>query len=1355
MLSGGMKRRLSLLLACLGDPCVLLLDEPTSGCDSFTRELVRKDIIGRKHSCAILISTHHIDDVEIISDKVWFLNEHSLIYNGPLVNLHDEQQQQGQSSYYQARPAPGTSALQSRSEFLSSFVEFSTSSHSVMENFLRIFPDQPPSSLTSSTFGTIHSWSISMNSHRNRATLHQFIESLESQGNSQWSIVSPNAYKSLSRMYDITETKYQLGDPLEETHGETPGAGHTSSWGNISWERILLPEWFVSSQFGLACRRCYHLLKLRVLEVKSQSSQFLISQLLLPFFIVLFLVFACGDVRYPKLELQSASIGGIGEILIANGGYRNRSSVDLESVLVMESESLRMKELDHSLMTDATPAAAVCNDSLVWKGAKSSDELFTELSEEYFRHTSNRWASFVLDDTVDQWLQSRVRIPKGSLQLSFDQIMDTLSDLRETICQNFTTQQDPTATGSSREGSRGGNSGVSSMVSSHKIQFCSQLLSSIEFSVVNETMVPSSTHGSSNVTTSTVSGGEEGGVHEVFMITVYQSLHANLTMMTNISTDHSSPIFLKEIAPYIYSSFQSNPPHPPLASNSSSPSSSSASSGFLNTRKEIGTPSYSLFSHPFDDATDSSSTYIERGYLGALMIILYLLLVSSVSVKFITNNNSSGVKTQVHLCGVSPLLYWLSNFIADSLSLFLSYLCIFLAILFGGAPIRNFFFLDDSGSLFLLSLLVFSFASVASNYSLAVLSKDQISSQLLSLVSSICCGLFLKFFISLQGTISPYPLISTLCTLLSPSYALTSCLFELFTRYVKQLGKSVGIIERDVVLDLNAIYFPISVMCAQTIAYLLLTILIDTHWYPLLCSLQSAWDSCSSSLYSSFSSSVLLRRTRSLSTNLHVSIRERLFQYIHLAASQDSPPPSFVPPLSSPSHSSLHTSPLPSPSIGRGLEKAIISSMTPPSSPQLQRHPAMSHGSSHALLSLQNLSVKYPLATTEALKSLNLELSSGERVALMGINGGGKSSLFKTLSTTETIPVSGSAHLCHCHTVHDHWRLGQVSAVGYVPQEGGLLEYLTVREVLDFFGGLRSQNRDTHHPRHPPALALVGSTSGSTRGSSTSVSILPKKYESYLIQSLSGGNKKKLSVVLSNLNSPAILLLDEPSSGVDPAAAERIVSYLSNLPRDQSILYASHRLDECLRICHRVLMLYGGRMQFDGNLTVLDSISDLFYQIDVQLFLLPPSVASSSSSRSFSSSSSPERAQQMIAMGDFLELLRQSFQKVLRGETQRQREGKGGQGGEEEGQKGEGDVLERAVVYNESLVRITLEKNRIPFSSAWTIFEQFSVEGLIQKYSFRKMDLEEIFAIILSTDSLPPPQSVATHPHREHEEEQR
>jgi ABC-type multidrug transport system ATPase subunit len=1252
MLSGGMKRRLSLLLACLGDPCVLLLDEPTSGCDSYTRELVRKDIIGKKHSCAILISTHHIDDVEIISDQVWFLNEHNLIYNGPLVDLHDTHHRTevpGNNEFYQAQTS--TPRISFPRASLSSVVEFSTSSSKIQRDFLDVFPDQrlSTSTSTSSHSGTVHSWSLSMSSPNHRSTLHQFIERLESQGFSQWSLVSPNAYKSLSRMYDITEATYQQLEPHEDE-------AHSEQNRDPCLSQCHMPPGNVE----IASRRLFHLIKLRALEVRSQPSQFLLTQLMVPFFVVLFLVFACGDVRYPKLQLQSESIGGIGEILVMNGknGTDNRAA---RSVLWEESQRRRKRQ------NSTLDCAVHDEDSLVWKGSQSSDQLFTELSKEYFDHRSNRWASFVVDDTIDQWLQSRVRIPKESLQLSFDEILSTLSHLQSVVCENQ-TQKDPLHL----------DPRVSSKISSNKIKFCSHL-SSIEFNLMNETSSASASH-SQNLT-----HGRGNLTHdrEVLVITAYQSLHSNLTMMTNITTDHGSPIFLKEIAPYIYNSFQSfGEGGLGLDTNST----------ILNAWNEIdGTPpSYSLFSHPFDDATNSSSSYIERGYLGALLVILYILLISSVSVKFITNNNHSGAKTQIHLCGVSPLIYWIANFLFDSFLLLLTLSSIYLAILLGGAPIRNFFFLNDSGILFFASLGTFSCASVAANYSFAVLSHDQISSQLFALMTAISSGIFLKLFISLQGSVFPFPQISSLCLYLSPSYAFSSCLFEMFTRYVKLLGKSVGIISSDTVpLSMQAVYFPLVVMCFQTLFYLILTVVIDTHWYPLVCRLQSLWDQ-----FHHWIEGPRIRtdgRVRSLS---FVSVKETLFHYIDVATSVRKVR---VATLNGDSDQ-LQQSPadlwtLPSEPIGKTLERAISLSKSPPPSPLSERY---SH-SQHSLLFLDNLSVKYPFAATETLKALDLKINSGERVALMGINGGGKSSLFKTLSTKEMTPVSGRAILDGCDTVTDSWRLGEIHAIGYVPQEGGLLEYLTVKEALDFFTGLRETQSETlNSSRHQHHQGIIQA-------------ILPKKYLPYAIKSLSGGNKKKLSVVLSNLNSPSLLLFDEPSSGVDPAAAERIISYLANLPPHQAMIFASHRLDECLRICRRVFMLYGGRIQFDGDMTILDSISDLFYQIDVSLVSKVIKDGDLSSPRS---PSPPEDHTALVS--EFLDCFRESLQ--------RQHSSLSNGGGE----------LERVVVYNPSLVRMTLEKNLVPFSRAWTILDQMSQRGAIDKYSFRRMDMEEIFAIILS-----------------------
>lgn len=269
-------------------------------------------------------------------------------------------------------------------------------------------------------------------------------------------------------------------------------------------------------------------------------------------------------------------------------------------------------------------------------------------------------------------------------------------------------------------------------------------------------------------------------------------------------------------------------------------------------------------------------------------------------------------------------------------------------------------------------------------------------------------------------------------------------------------------------------------------------------------------------------------------------------------------------------------------------------------------------------------------------------------------------------------PVGGDLSVCGLNTVSDHWTIAKCGAVGYVPQEGGLLEFMTVQEAIDLFAGLR---------------ATTSSSLDQADAYKQFYSILPHKYFSYTIKSLSGGNKRKLAVVLSNINSPALLLLDEPSSGVDPAAAERIVQYLCDLPTRQGLLFASHRLDECLRVCERALMLLDGRKQFDGSMAALDSVADLFYQVDVYILI--------------------DQESTRPHMETFLDI----FIGYLNCHI----------------------TTERIVVYSPSLVRLTLEKAVAPYSETWGALDRLQGDNIVGKYAFRRMDMEEIFSILVSS----------------------
>lgn len=208
--------------------------------------------------------------------------------------------------------------------------------------------------------------------------------------------------------------------------------------------------------------------------------------------------------------------------------------------------------------------------------------------------------------------------------------------------------------------------------------------------------------------------------------------------------------------------------------------------------------------------------------------------------------------------------------------------------------------------------------------------------------------------------------------------------------------------------------------------------------------------------------------------------------------------------------------------------------------------------------------------------------------------------------------------------------------------------------------------------------------------------ILPKKYLPYYIFSLSGGNKKKLATFLSNIYNPSLLLLDEPTSGIDPPAANDLIHYLSLLPPSQAMLFASHRMEECLVICRRVMLLSNGRLQFDGPICDFSKVTDLFYQIDIEIV----------------QSDNPCAMPQFIDM--YLEMIQSALTQYV--------------------------LPERIVRYSNCLIRFTFEKTKCPFSMAWTVLENMAADddnndaGMdcpLKTFSFRKMSMEEIFAAMM------------------------
>ncbi|MCY4061475.1 MAG: heme ABC exporter ATP-binding protein CcmA [Chloroflexi bacterium] len=214
-----------------------------------------------------------------------------------------------------------------------------------------------------------------------------------------------------------------------------------------------------------------------------------------------------------------------------------------------------------------------------------------------------------------------------------------------------------------------------------------------------------------------------------------------------------------------------------------------------------------------------------------------------------------------------------------------------------------------------------------------------------------------------------------------------------------------------------------------------------------------------------------------------------------------------------------------------------------------------------ALIDVENLSKAY--GGMPVLRGLNFHVRPGEFVALLGANGSGKSTLLRLLSglskpTTGAIRVGG-------------WEMpGEAMAVraqiGLVTHQPLLYQNLTARENLDFFGKLYGIGREERDRRITDLLRKVG---------------LRKRADS-LVRTFSRGMKQRLSIARASLHQPDVLLLDEPYSGLDQAAIERLDEILfAGLDAGRTIIMSTHQLERVPRSAGRALVLSRGRITFD------------------------------------------------------------------------------------------------------------------------------------------------------------------------------
>jgi ABC-2 type transport system ATP-binding protein len=218
----------------------------------------------------------------------------------------------------------------------------------------------------------------------------------------------------------------------------------------------------------------------------------------------------------------------------------------------------------------------------------------------------------------------------------------------------------------------------------------------------------------------------------------------------------------------------------------------------------------------------------------------------------------------------------------------------------------------------------------------------------------------------------------------------------------------------------------------------------------------------------------------------------------------------------------------------------------------------------HPALHLDTLVKRYPTGT-EALKGVSLTIEQGDFFGLLGPNGAGKSTLIHC-ATGLARPTSGTVEIFGNDAV-DHYREAR-QAVGLAPQEVNLDIFLTVEETLDYHGGYFGMARADRRERAAELLEAF--------------SLVDKRHER--TRFLSGGMKRRITLARALMHRPKLLILDEPTAGVDVELRLELWHYIRRINQEgTTVLLTTHYLEEAEQLCNRIAFIDHGQIAATGT----------------------------------------------------------------------------------------------------------------------------------------------------------------------------
>jgi ABC-2 type transport system ATP-binding protein len=215
-----------------------------------------------------------------------------------------------------------------------------------------------------------------------------------------------------------------------------------------------------------------------------------------------------------------------------------------------------------------------------------------------------------------------------------------------------------------------------------------------------------------------------------------------------------------------------------------------------------------------------------------------------------------------------------------------------------------------------------------------------------------------------------------------------------------------------------------------------------------------------------------------------------------------------------------------------------------------------------------------------AVDNVDFEVRRGEVFGLLGPNGSGKSTTVKLLLGL-LYPTKGHIEVFS----HSPRHVATKARIGYLPEESYLYRYLNSKETLDFFGNLFALPAGEREKRAEQLLDMVGLTQARTRA----------------VGEFSKGMQRRIGLAQALINDPDLVILDEPTAGLDPIGCREVKDLILALARrGKTVILSSHLLSDVEDVCDRVVIYYGGKIQAMGTL------KDLLRTPDTVRITMPP-----------------------------------------------------------------------------------------------------------------------------------------------------